>query len=161
MKNYLLFFFIFIFFCKEQKIFAQNSVTFNNQVFKIDTLYPAAKNKGTCNCQPSNKWYGFSFPWEVTYGPDDSLWVTEAHGYRIYKIHPGNKGFRLVADLNSLKDFNYYKPVIPSTAITAVGAQGGLEGLAIHPLFNSGKPYVCCAGLSFEQYDRRTNNSIR
>jgi PQQ-dependent dehydrogenase (s-GDH family) len=120
---------------------AQNSVNYNNQFFKIDTLYPSGKNKGTCNCHGTN-WYGLSFPWEITYGPDDSLWVTEAHGYRIYKIHPGNKGYRLVADLNSLKDFDYYKPVIPSTAITAVGAQGGLEGLAIHPQFTSGKPYI-------------------
>jgi PQQ-dependent dehydrogenase (s-GDH family) len=142
MKKCLLFFFIPFLLGKPQRIFAQNSVTFNNQVFKIDTLYPAAKNKGTCNCQASSKWYGFSFPWEITYGPDDSLWVTEAHGYRIYKINPGDKGFRLVADLNSLKDFNYYKPVIPSTGITAVPAQGGLEGLAIHPLFTSGKPYI-------------------
>jgi PQQ-dependent dehydrogenase (s-GDH family) len=143
MKKYLLFFSLqVLFLCNIQLILAQNSVTYNNQVFKIDTLYPAAQNKGSCNCQPSNKWYGLSFPWEITYGPDDSLWVTEAHGYRIFKVHPGDKGYRLVADLNGIKDFNYYNPVIPSTATKAVAPQGGLEGLAIHPLFYSGKPYV-------------------
>ncbi|MBS1973718.1 MAG: PQQ-dependent sugar dehydrogenase, partial [Bacteroidetes bacterium] len=83
---------------------------------------------------------GLSFPWEITYGPDDSLWVTEAHGYRIWKVHPGNKGSRMVLDLNSLKNFNYYKPKIGPA--NAIAPQGGLEGLAIHPLFNSGKPYV-------------------
>ena len=69
------------------------TVTINNQVFKIDTLYPETGNNG------------LSFPWEITYGPDDSLWVTEAHGYRIWKIHPGDKGSRMVQDLNSLKNF--------------------------------------------------------
>jgi len=104
------------------------TLTFNNQVFKIDTLYPQTGNNG------------LSFPWEVTYGPDDSLWVTEAHGYRIWKIHPGNKGSRMIADLNSLKNFDYYKPKIGSTNVIA--PQGGLEGLAIHPLFSRGKPYI-------------------
>jgi len=104
------------------------TITIHNQVFKIDTLYPESGNNG------------LSFPWEITYGPDDSLWVTEAHGYRIWKINPGNKGSRMVLDLNSLKNFNYYKPKIGST--NAIAPQGGLEGLALHPLFNSGKPYV-------------------
>ena len=26
-------------------------------------------------------------PWEVTYGPDGFLWVTEARGYRVYRIN--------------------------------------------------------------------------
>jgi PQQ-dependent dehydrogenase (s-GDH family) len=104
------------------------TLTFHNQVFKLDTLYPQSGING------------LSFPWEVIYGPDDSLWVTEAHGYRIWKIHPGDKGSRLVADLNSLKNFDYYRPKIGGTSVIA--PQGGLEGLAIHPLFASGKPYI-------------------
>ncbi len=129
MKNYrLLIVFIHIFFSSLLQYADAQTVTFNNQVFKIDTLYPQTGVNG------------LSFPWEVTYGPDDSLWVTEAHGYRIWKIHPGNKGSRMVADLNSLKNFDYYKPKIGGTNVIA--PQGGLEGLALHPLFNSGKPYV-------------------
>ncbi|HVM87864.1 MAG TPA: PQQ-dependent sugar dehydrogenase [Puia sp.] len=110
------------------QIVQSQTITYNNQVFKLDTLYPSSGNNG------------LSFPWEITYGPDDSLWVTEAHGYRIWKIHPQNKGSRLVLDLNDLKNFNYYKPKVGSTNVIA--PQGGLEGLAIHPLFNNGKPYV-------------------
>ena len=73
-------------------------------------------------------------PWEVLYGPDDSLWVTASHDYKIYKIHPGNKGSRLLLDMNGLKDF---------TAATAnPWPQGGLMGLAIHPAFHTGKPWV-------------------
>ena len=29
-----------------------------------------------------------NYPWEVTYGPDNKLWVTEAHGYKAYRIEP-------------------------------------------------------------------------
>ena len=32
-------------------------------------------------------------PWEITYCPDDSLWVTEAKGYKVKKIHPVNAGW--------------------------------------------------------------------
>ncbi len=27
----------------------------------------------------------FYDPWEVTYGPDDSLWITESKNYKVYK----------------------------------------------------------------------------
>lgn len=104
---------------------SQTTVTWYGQTFKIDTLYPAV---GTT---------GMNSPWEVVYGPDDSLWVTASHDYKVWKIHPGNKGNRVILDLNSQKDF---------TAATAnPWPQGGLMGLAIHPLFYSGKPWVYIA----------------
>jgi aldose sugar dehydrogenase len=98
--------------------------TVNGQVFKVDTLYPSS---GTT---------GLNAPWEITYGPDDSLWVTEAKGYKVWKIHPRNKGSRSVLDLNSDKNF---------TEASAQWPQGGLMGLTIHPDFNSGKRYVYLA----------------
>src|SRR5690606_36228838 len=27
-------------------------------------------------------------PWEVTYGPDNKLWITESKGYRLYRMDP-------------------------------------------------------------------------
>jgi PQQ-dependent dehydrogenase (s-GDH family) len=113
-------------------------VTIHGQTFKIDTLYPLY------DIPSHNK--GLSFPWEITYGPDDSLWITEAHGYRIWKIHPGNKGNRVLLDLNALATFNYYKPPNSYPA-----PQGGLMGLAIHPKLLSGSPYVYVA-LVYDVY---------
>jgi len=101
----------------------QKTITRYNQSFKIDTLYPATGS------------VGMNSPWEVVYGPDDSLWVTESRNYKIWKIHPGNKGNREVLDLSGLKDF---------TSPTS-WPQGGLMGLAIHPQFHSGKPWVYVA----------------
>ncbi len=101
------------------------TVIIQNQAFKIDTLYPKT---GTA---------GLSFPWELTYGPDDSLWVTEAHGYTIVKVNPRNKGKRTVLNLNGLKDF--------TASSVPIWPQGGLMGLALHPQLLSGKPYVYLA----------------
>jgi len=75
-------------------------------------------------------------PWEMVYGPDDSLWVTSAHDYIVYKIHPGNKGVRKLLDLSSIA-------TVMQTA--SAWPQGGLMGLAIHPGFYSGKPWVYLA----------------
>lgn len=113
--------------CLSLKLLAQTTVTYYGQTFKIDTLYPATGSTG------------MNTPWEVVYGPDDSLWVTAAHDYKIWKIHPGNKGTRVILDLNlnGLKDF---------TPLTAnPWPQGGLMGLAIHPGFFSGRPWVYIA----------------
>ena len=84
-------------------------------------------------------------PWEVTYGPDDSLWITEARGYKVKKVHPVNAGQRTILDLGTTSTFN------PSTWRRQFGAgqspwpQGGMMGLAIHPDFNASsnpKKYV-------------------
>jgi len=32
---------------------------------------------------------GLSDPWEITYGPDKKLWITETKGYRVSLIDPG------------------------------------------------------------------------
>jgi aldose sugar dehydrogenase len=108
------------------------TVSFNGQFFKIDTLYPLY------DIPSHNK--GLSYPWEITYGPDDSLWITEAHRYRVWKIHPGNKGNRILLDLSSLATFDYYDMPNGYPA-----PQGGLMGMALHPLLLSGKPYVYLA----------------
>ncbi len=118
-------------------------VSFNGQYFKIDTLYPLydipAHNKG------------LSYPWEITYGPDDSLWITEAHRYRIWKIHPGNKGSRVLLDLSSLVTFDYFQMPNGYPA-----PQGGLMGLAIHPQLLSGKPFVYVA-MVYDLYPESGN----
>jgi PQQ-dependent dehydrogenase (s-GDH family) len=111
--------------CLFQRLSAQMTLTYYDQSFKIDTLYPATGS------------VGMNSPWEVLYGPDDSLWVTESHNYKIWKIHPGNKGSRVLLDMSGLKDF--------TAADANPWPQGGLMGLAIHPGFHTGKPWVYIA----------------
>ena len=95
----------------------------------------------------------FYDPWEVTYGPDDSLWVTEAKNYKVYKVSPNGGAKRMILDLSPTSSFTpaSYKLSFPSgfptlvgggyTALTNKAPQGGLAGLAIHPKFPD-SPYV-------------------
>ena len=106
----------------------------NNEVFQQTTL----SGSGV-----------LQYPWEVTYGPDDNLWITESRGYKVYRMDPNTGTKTTVLDLNST-----------STDLSAWGAdslravnltsqsnwntsannwpQGGLAGLAIHPNFGDG-----------------------
>jgi len=83
---------------------------------------------------------GLSNPWEITYGPDDSLWVTDAKTYLVYKVgtvSPYNK--RVILDLSETG------PNFPTLRRTFNSSQnpwpqGGLAGMALHPDFNASTP---------------------
>jgi glucose/arabinose dehydrogenase len=100
-------------------------------LFNIDTV---AKNLG--------------YPWEITQGPDDSLWITEARGYRVLRISADRTG----TDKNRLPQQILKIPLgeggDASTNFSrnqeSIGRwpQGGMQGLVIHPDFFTGKPWV-------------------
>jgi PQQ-dependent dehydrogenase (s-GDH family) len=75
---------------------------------------------------------GLAGPWEVTWGPDAKLWVTERTGKRVTRIDP-TTGDRDVA--------------ITIEEVSAPGGQDGLLGMALHPelLKGSGNDYVYVA----------------
>ncbi len=75
-------------------------------------------------------------PWEVTYGPDNNLWVTESKGYRVYRINPAT-GVRDTV-LNISQGSTFLPPgdqTFNCQFNNGAGAQGGLAGLALHPRF--------------------------
>ena len=100
-------------------------------LFDVDTI---AKNLG--------------YPWEITQGPDDSLWITEARGYRVLRISANRTG----ADKNKPAQQILKIPLGQGgNGSTNFGRdqesinrwpQGGMQGLAIHPDFYAGKPWV-------------------
>ncbi len=61
---------------------------------------------------------GLAGPWELTWGPDSKLWVTERTGKRVVRIDP-TSGERSVA--------------ITIDEVSAPGGQDGLLGMALHP----------------------------
>ncbi len=79
---------------------------------------------------------GLSQPWEITYGPDDMLWVTESRNYHLTKIDPNTGETHTVIDLHNAKNFANNQYPWP---------QGGFTGLALHPQLLSGQPYVYLA----------------
>lgn len=72
---------------------------------------------------------GLAGPWELTWGPDNMLWVTERTGKHVARIDP-KTGERTVA--------------ITIDEVSAPGGQDGLLGMALHPdlLKNKGSDYV-------------------
>jgi quinoprotein glucose dehydrogenase len=75
---------------------------------------------------------GFDAPWEVTWGPDARLWVTERRGRRVVRVSPAD-GSQSVA------------LVMPEAHQSVT--QDGLLGLALHPGFlaNRGTDFVFLA----------------
>lgn len=67
---------------------------------------------------------GLKNPWEITWGPDNHLWVTERNGKRVSRVHPAT---------------GQLTPAITIDEVSAPGGQDGLLGLALHPDLLKGK----------------------
>ena len=81
-----------------------------------------------------------NYPWEITYGHDDSLWITEARGYKVYKMSSVNGGKRTVLDLAFGSTWlgtggTGNDTLCARQASWSPWPQGGFAGLAIHPRF--------------------------
>jgi PQQ-dependent dehydrogenase (s-GDH family) len=70
---------------------------------------------------------GFEDPWEVTWGPDGWLWITERVGKRVVRVNPAD-GSR--------------KAAVTIDEVHQELAQDGLLGLALHPQLLRGSNYV-------------------
>jgi PQQ-dependent dehydrogenase (s-GDH family) len=99
---------------------------------------PESVVRGTKEFRRSVLASGLAGPWELTWGPDNMLWVTERTGKRITRIDPVS-GQRTVA--------------ITIDEASAPGAQDGLLGMALHPdlLKDTGNDYVYAAYTYVDQ----------
>jgi PQQ-dependent dehydrogenase (s-GDH family) len=99
-------------------------------VFAQDT--PASVVPGTAKFDMRVLTTGLEGPWELTWGPDNYLWVTERTGKRIDRIDPTNGDKTVAIELGE---------------VSAPGGQDGLLGLALHPdlLKGNGNNYVFTA----------------
>lgn len=85
-----------------------------------------------------------NYPWEIAYGRDNNLWITEARGYKVYKMDPNTGVKTTVLDLST---GSTWLPA-PSDSLNAVSTstwtggigwpQGGFAGLVLHPKFLDG-----------------------
>lgn len=74
-------------------------------------------------------------PWEITYGPDNKLWITESKGYRLYRMDPVTGARDTVLDISQNSTF---LPLSQRAEFNCQfnngnGAQGGFAGMALHP----------------------------
>jgi len=86
-----------------------------------------------------------SDPWEITYGPDGYLWLTEAKGYRVSRLDPATGTKTVLLDLAPERQFPRYDKVPDKVDGGKPWPQGGLMGMALHPQLLQGKPYVYLA----------------
>ena len=83
---------------------------------------------------------GLDVPWEIKWGPDDHLWVTERSG--------------LISRVNVETGEQY--PILNLASQLYDSNESGLLGMEIHPEFNNGAPYVFLAytyGSSFNAFE--------
>jgi PQQ-dependent dehydrogenase (s-GDH family) len=64
-----------------------------------------------------------SSPWEITWGPDSWLWVTERVGKRVVRINPDDGTVGVALEIDEVRQ---------------EGAQDGLLGMALHPQLLAG-----------------------
>jgi len=82
---------------------------------------------------------GFNSAWEVLYGPNDSLWVTENKAYLISRVNIITGAKTVLLDLRATDG------TINFTSSSGTQPQGGLMGLALHPNLYSSDPVVRAA----------------
>lgn len=90
---------------------------------------------------------GLSDPWEITYGSDGHLWVTEARGYQVSRINPATGEKKILLDLSDRRNFPRYDLLSEEESGGKSWPQSGLMGMALHPNLLTGKPYVYLAYL--------------
>jgi len=95
---------------------AQMTVTVGSTTLDVDTVYYGTGSTGAFT---GNN--GMDIPWEILYGPDDHLWVTERKGL-ISRIDPITKTKSVVLNLSSTVYQN---------------SESGLLGMALHPDFEN------------------------
>jgi PQQ-dependent dehydrogenase (s-GDH family) len=87
---------------------------------------------------------GLNSPWEIIYGPNDSIWVTENVDYLVKRIKISNGNSTTLLNLSAAKNF--------ASNDGGRWPQGGLMGMALHPdlyssnaAVRSAKPWVYLA----------------
>lgn len=105
-------------------------------------------------------------PWEITYGPDNNLWITESKGYRVYRMDPASGNKTMVLDIRQGSTFLGADTAnIRSRSNNGSGSQGGLAGLALHPNFMDGtvneKNYVYISYVFVQDSSSVFNGSCR
>src|SRR5579883_2526043 len=108
---------------------------------------PESVRKGTKRFEKRVLVSGLAGPWEITWGPDNMLWVTERTGKRIIRIDPSS-GAKTTA--------------VTIAEVSAPGGQDGLLGIALHPdlLKGRGRDYVYAA-YSYVDKTKPGNSAVR
>lgn len=104
----------------------------------------SARAEGPAAAVPTVLVEGLAAPWEVTFGPDAMLWVTERATGRILRVDPDSGAVQVAAEI---------------AEVSAPGWQDGLLGMALHPDLLTGTPHVFVA-LTYEDATRPPDPAV-
>ena len=87
------------------------------------------------------------FPWDIAYGPDDSLWLTEARGYRVVRVSSNRTQSLKNVPAQQVLKIPLGVGEINFTRSATRWPQGGMQGMAFHPDFatNPAKRWIYLA----------------
>ena len=80
--------------------------------------------------------------WEVTYGPDNFLWITEAKAYTVSRINPATGEKITLLNISNKREFPRYDKIPNEQDGGKPWPQGGLMGMALHRQLLTGKAFV-------------------
>lgn len=149
MKTPLLF--LLSIFCLSAYSFSQTTITGSrmSEVFR-ESIVHGTEDASLGSPFPAGN---LNNPWEITYGPDNYLWITEARGYKVRRMDPATGNNTIVLDLANGAS-GYLTSTEHSNYNRQFGSgqnpwpQGGMMGLALHPQFmaaSNPKNYVYIA----------------
>lgn len=92
--------------------------------------------KTVLNEKPGAGGYRLAHPFDVVYGPDNHLYITEKIG-RILRVDTGTGVRQIILDLQGSVALNISRNGFAPYAATSIG-QNGMLGLALHPGFGKG-----------------------
>ncbi|MEP6713034.1 MAG: PQQ-dependent sugar dehydrogenase [Ferruginibacter sp.] len=98
---------------------------FSNLCLSQGEPFSAKKVLNQTPVNPVDRYY-LQHPFELIYGPDDSLWISERRG-RVIKVDPITGKQRVILDIKANVKFTTNGP--PVTSIS----QDGMMGMALHP----------------------------
>ena len=108
--------------------FSSNAQTVRDSTTLLFTVDTVAKNLG--------------FPWEVLHGPDDSLWITEARGYRVVRMSKNRTQAQKDVPAQQVLRLPLGSGQVSFSRSIGTWPQGGMQGMVLHPEFHFGKPWV-------------------
>lgn len=87
--------------------------------------------------------YRLAHPFDIVYGPDNFLYITEKVG-RVVRVDTGTGVRQILLDHRSQVQLNIARPGYLGGAAESIG-QNGMLGLALHPNFNNGTDSIFVA----------------
>lgn len=90
--------------------------------------------------------YRLAHPFDIVYGPDDHLYITEKPG-RILRVDTGTGVRQVILDIRGSVTLNISRDGFYPYAATSIG-QNGMLGLALHPDFGNGADSIFVAYCS-------------